>query len=255
MFIHDAFYTRKQAWSILNPKIPFPNGGNWLTGYVVHDTSLIVFANIDSPGRTGHDFPNEYDHEERVMCWFGKPNAHSQQQTFRKLFDGELTPHIFVRWDNKNTKFLYLGVPSISSFTDGVKIKEGLETIKLMFEWDPPKNNPPPEGSIIDTMEGNRLTSVTNRYERNPALRSTCIDHHGITCQVCGFDFESAYGELGRDYCQVHHITPLFEVAESHYVDPLNDLIPLCANCHAMIHRGKKVLLPDQLKAIVNRHK
>ena len=255
MYVSDAFYTRKQAWDILNPGISFPNGGNWLTGYVAQDTFLIVFANIDSPGRTGHDFPNEYDHEKREMHWFGKPNAHSQQQTFKKLFDGELTPHIFVRWDNKNTNFLYLGVPSIFSFTDGVKNKEGLETIKLVFKWASTKNKPPPEGALLGAMEGNRLTSVTNRYERNPALRATCIDHYGVTCQVCGFDFESAYGKLGKDYCQVHHITPLSEIAENHYVDALRDLIPLCANCHAMIHRGEKMLLPDQLKAIVTKKK
>ncbi len=252
MFIKDAFYTRKQAWSVLNPGAPFPNGGSWVTGYVVHDSALIIFANIDSPGRTGHDFPNEYDHEKREMLWFGKPNAHSQQQTFRKLFDGVLTPHIFVRWNSKITKFLYLGVPRISSFTDSVEIKGGVETIQLVFEWDEQKDNPPPEGSIIGSVEGNLITSVNNRYERNPALRLACIEHYGVICQICGFDFESTYGELGKDYCQVHHITPLSEVAESHYVDPLNDLIPLCANCHAIMHRGAKVLLPAQLKAIVD---
>lgn len=253
MFVADTYYSRKEVWAILNPGSPFPNGGSWVTGYVAQGPSLIIFANIDSPGRTGHDFPNAYDHEKKIMRWYGKPNAHSQQKTFRNLFEGALTPHVFVRWDNKNTSFLYLGVPLISSFEDGVKVKDSIETIKLVFEWKFQINDPPPEGVTTSLSEGNQLLTVTNRYERNPALRSACIKHFGVVCQVCGFDFESIYGVLGKDYCQVHHITPLSQMGESHEVNPITDLIPLCANCHAMIHRESKVLSPEQLKVIINK--
>jgi 5-methylcytosine-specific restriction protein A len=188
------------------------------------------------------------------MLWFGKPNAHSQQPTFKKLFDGTLAPHVFVRWDNKNTSFLYLGRPLISSFKDGIKIKESLETIKVVFEWNKGISNPPPEGIINGASEGNHSFTITNRYERNPALRAACIEYFGVICQVCGFNFESAYGSLGKDYCHVHHIMPLSQMGGSRHVNPLTDLIPLCANCHAMIHRGSTVLLPEDLKRVVNKH-
>ena len=88
MFIVDSYYSRKEAWAILNPGKLFPKGGNWATGYVTHESSLLIFANIDAPGRTGHDFPNEYNYDSKTMLWFGKPNAHSQQPTFKKLLDG-----------------------------------------------------------------------------------------------------------------------------------------------------------------------
>lgn len=254
MFIVDSYYSRKEAWAILNPGKLFPKGGNWATGYVTHESSLLIFANIDAPGRTGHDFPNEYNYDSKTMLWFGKPNAHSQQPTFKKLFDGTLAPHVFVRWDNKNTSFLYLGRPSISSFKDGIKIKDSLETIKVVFEWNKGISNPPPEGIINGESEGNHSFTITNRYERNPALRAACIEYFGVICQVCGFNFESAYGSLGKDYCHVHHITPLSQMGGSHHVNPLTDLIPLCANCHAMIHRGSTVLLPEDLKRVVNKH-
>jgi 5-methylcytosine-specific restriction protein A len=31
-------------------------------------------------------------------------------------------------------------------------------------------------------------------------------------------------------------------------VDPAKDLVPLCPNCHAMVHRGKKLLTISELK-------
>ena len=124
-----------------------------------------------------------------------------------------------------------------------------------MFKWKVQKNNPPPEGVIAGAFEGSQVLTVTNRYERNPALRTACIKHFGVTCQACGFDFESIYGELGKDYCQVHHIVPLAEMEGGQYVDPFIDLIPLCANCHAMIHRGDKVLSLIELQNIITKSK
>jgi predicted HNH restriction endonuclease len=35
----------------------------------------------------------------------------------------------------------------------------------------------------------------------------------------------------------VHHLNPISQTEGEHEVDPVNDLIPLCSNCHSMIHR------------------
>lgn len=32
---------------------------------------------------------------------------------------------------------------------------------------------------------------------------------HGTVCQACEFDFEKTYGEIGRDYIEVHYVKPL----------------------------------------------
>jgi len=84
------------------------------------------------------------------------------------------------------------------------------------------------EGSIVE------LTLST--YERDPAARRACLNHYGTRCQVCGLDFGETYGELGQGFIHVHHITPLSHVREAHVVDPIKDLIPVCPNCHAMLH-------------------
>ncbi|MBM7662812.1 5-methylcytosine-specific restriction protein A [Bacillus mesophilus] len=85
--------------------------------------------------------------------------------------------------------------------------------------------------------EGTRKTVTVNLYERNPLARKKCIEHYGVQCQVCDIDFENVYGEVGRDFIHVHHIQPLNEIGQGYLVDPIKDLIPVCPNCHAMLHR------------------
>ena len=51
----------------------------------------------------------------------------------------------------------------------------------------------------------------------------------------------------------MHHIVPLSQIRELHEVDPIKDLVPICPNCHAMIHIGKGVpLTVEQVRAMVN---
>jgi 5-methylcytosine-specific restriction enzyme A len=97
-------------------------------------------------------------------------------------------------------------------------------------------------------IEGASITVPVNKYERSPEARARCIEHHGYKCSVCNFDFEKTYGHLGRHYIHVHHIVPLGEIKTTHEVDPIKDLIPVCPNCHAMIHCTRPALSIDQLK-------
>lgn len=96
--------------------------------------------------------------------------------------------------------------------------------------------------------EGAKKQVTVNSYERDPRARQACIDHHGTTCKCCGFDFEKVYGEHGKGFIHVHHIKPLHTVGEGYVVDPIVDMIPLCPNCHAMIHRGSEVLTLEGLR-------
>ncbi|MGE4489341.1 MAG: HNH endonuclease, partial [Kiritimatiellales bacterium] len=96
--------------------------------------------------------------------------------------------------------------------------------------------------------EGATTTVTVTLYERSAVARRKCVNYYGCTCCVCGFSFESAYGELGHDYIHVHHIIPLAEVDKEYEVDPVRDLRPVCPNCHAMLHRKSPALSIDELK-------
>ena len=96
--------------------------------------------------------------------------------------------------------------------------------------------------------EGSVSQILVNRYERDPAARAACIAHFGYKCQVCSFDFEARYGEIGRNFIHVHHLVPLSDISAEYAVNPLTDMIPVCPNCHAMLHRGTELLQPEFLR-------
>lgn len=88
--------------------------------------------------------------------------------------------------------------------------------------------------------EGAASSIEVNRYERDPRARQACIEKWVHNCVVCGFNFEARYGELGKGYVHVHHLTDLSTVGDDHEVDPMKDLRPVRPNCHAMLHRDSR---------------
>ena len=96
--------------------------------------------------------------------------------------------------------------------------------------------------------EGATKRISINYFERNAKARDECLAHYGYSCSVCGFNFEDAYGDIGKQFIHVHHLKPLSEITEEYEVNPLTDLRPVCPNCHAMLHRGEKCLDISELQ-------
>lgn len=105
-----------------------------------------------------------------------------------------------------------------------------------------------------DLVEGATSTVLVNVYERNPEARRACLRHFGSNCQACGMNFRALYGALGDGYIHVHHIKPIHLCGGNYIVDPIKDLIPVCANCHAMLHRRADPLSINDLKEILTRN-
>ena len=96
--------------------------------------------------------------------------------------------------------------------------------------------------------EGAKKEITVNRYERSREAREKCIATHGCMCAVCGMDFEKMYGEIGRGFIHVHHIVPLSSIGEEYELNPIKDLVPVCPNCHAMLHRKEPPYTIQELK-------
>jgi 5-methylcytosine-specific restriction protein A len=145
----------------------------------------------------------------------------------------------------------------ISDFTPNLIVKSLLRIGKAWYAWGGVATSRLPE-----ELEGNetliegavRVISV-NSYERNPVARARCIEHHGYKCAICTFDFAEFYGEIGQHFIHVHHIVPLGQMRGEYKVDPVKDLIPVCANCHAMIHSTRPALEVDQLRQYLSQHR
>jgi 5-methylcytosine-specific restriction protein A len=99
--------------------------------------------------------------------------------------------------------------------------------------------------------EGARVRIEVNRYERSPANRSACIAIHGARCNACGFDFEQVYGALGSGFIEVHHRTLISRMGADYLVNPSVDLVPLCSNCHSMVHRMEPAMEVEALKELL----
>ncbi len=108
----------------------------------------------------------------------------------------------------------------------------------LWREFGPPPGADPTQ-PVPGTVPAAAVSRVeVNRYEHSADARRACIAHHGTSCAVCGFSFEVAYGDIGKDFTPVHHLVPVSQLGSTYELDPVTDLVPLCANCHAMAHLG-----------------
>ncbi len=106
-----------------------------------------------------------------------------------------------------------------------------------------------PDEAQTDTLtEGGKSRVTVNRYERDRKARNRCLEHYGYDCQVCGLNFEKEYGEIGRKFIHVHHIKPVSKIDEKYEIDPIEDLRPVCPNCHAMIHRDEPPYTIEQIQ-------
>jgi len=102
-------------------------------------------------------------------------------------------------------------------------------------------------------LEGSKKQIFINIYKRNPNARNECIAYHKPLCAICLFDFSKTYGVIGKDFIHVHHIKNISTNKSEYEVDPINDLIPVCPNCHAMLHRKNPPYTIDELKLLLQK--
>lgn len=99
--------------------------------------------------------------------------------------------------------------------------------------------------------EGALVTVKANKYERNQKARRECVEKKGYQCLVCGRGFVATYGEIGRNFIHVHHLTPISTIGKEYQLNVDTDLAPVCPNCHYMLHRKDPPYTIEELKDII----
>jgi 5-methylcytosine-specific restriction protein A len=103
-----------------------------------------------------------------------------------------------------------------------------------------------------ETFVEGAVTRITvNRYERDPAARLACLAHWGFDCQVCGLNLKARFG-LDAEFIHVHHVRDLATLGAGYEVDAVNDLRPVCPNCHAALHQTRPAMDLDTLRRRVS---
>ena len=107
------------------------------------------------------------------------------------------------------------------------------------------------ESSDVRYYEGALVTVKANKYERNRKARQECVAKKGYKCLVCGRDFEATYGEIGKNFIHVHHLTPISSIGKEYELDVEKDLAPVCPNCHYMLHRKEPPYTIEEMRQIM----
>jgi 5-methylcytosine-specific restriction protein A len=111
----------------------------------------------------------------------------------------------------------------------------------------------PPVGEMEGYPEGAVTTVQTNRFERDRRNRAAAIAIHGTACLACGLDMGRVYGDIAEGFIEVHHVTPVSQLGEGYVIDPANDLVPLCPNCHAIVHRRSPPFSVEEIRNLFRK--
>jgi len=175
-----------------------------------------------------------------IVGKMGKRVAKELQLPLRKRSNGtEAGWDIICEGESSKEGFLWrLKKPIVDAF---IELEYEELEIDISITEELPKG--------VELYEGLKQTITVNKYERNKLARAICLEKYGFICKVCDFDFEKIYGKIGKEFIHVHHIKPIAEIGRAYKINPEKDLIPVCPNCHAMIHRNKKkTLTVEELK-------
>ena len=250
MFTVGKAYTKKDIYGILNVPQHRRNGA-WDTGYREYEGNIFIFANVGVPGRTGHDYNNYWDGE--LFFWEAKTTSNLSQPLIKRMLSPEhnQSNFLFTRTNDKEP-FTFEGKVTARNFKDSTPVSI---VWQLAENYYYPLEDPPPINSEVNPLfyEGAVKKITVNRFERNPVARRICIGHYGAYCQICGFDFYRTYGQVGKDFIHVHHIVPISQINKEYELNPIKDLIPICPNCHSMIHRRKEAMPIEELKQLLRK--
>lgn len=150
-----------------------------------------------------------------------------------------------------------LAKQSWTPMSSGVLIRpeaaQELEAVWFRFLTTQALRFPPFVEVVTDRLlyEGGARQVVQTWYERSKHAREQSLQQYGYACAACGFDFEKIYGRLGHQFIHVHHRRMLSTTGQAYQVDPVHDLVPVCPNCHAMLHQENPPLTIEQLQALM----
>lgn len=154
---------------------------------------------------------------------------------------------------NGSSPTLWLQDDQGQSVADALWKFPGVIDIGSLPDVDRIPLTPEEVGDAETYTEGGVRRVTVNAYERDRKARIACISEFGVDCFICGFNFGTRYGSIAEGHIHVHHLRPISEVGSSYKIDPIEDLRPLCPNCHAVVHMGGECRDLDQVRSMITQ--
>jgi len=239
---HGISGNNSYAWSFINERERFVLFGAWTD--LISDGKQLIFSDSD-----GWTYLNG-----RRQGWHTHSSSHIELilEEDYKLFTFRQIPN--PRTDNTQPASWETW---IEEFCPKELLVEGLDyyAIDISQNTNPNLDYSEKSDNHQTYWEGNQVTKLSTKYERNPEARAACLAEKGYCCEVCEFDFQKTYGQMGKEYIHVHHTVRVADRPRPYRVDPLKDLVPLCPNCHAMSHKRIPPYSTKELREIINKAK
>ncbi|MBI3568200.1 MAG: HNH endonuclease [Gemmatimonadetes bacterium] len=222
----------------------------WSWSFINHEERTVIFGAWTH--RTNGDTCLILDDDWRVRRGRRQPGYTQAREHLRLVEEERYQLMTFPMTRADRSEGSDAGPASISSFVPKLTAKR---LVRAGTQWYGAGDEIPPQvpeelpGQPEEFVEGAAVSVSVNAYERSGRARAECLRHHGYSCAVCGFDFERAYGALGRGFIHVHHVVSLSAIRRAYVVDPITDLIPVCPNCHALIHRTQPAQTIEALRS------
>jgi predicted HNH restriction endonuclease len=131
---------------------------------------------------------------------------------------------------------------------DGVRVATAETYLAILAKAGVARATSTPEPAVTDDelesyLEGSKTQRYVTTYERDSRYRQQALAIHGLKCKACDVDMGERYGGYAHGLIHVHHVVPVSTYEAPKPIDPATDLVPVCPNCHAVIHRKKTATL------------
>lgn len=163
----------------------------------------------------------------------------------------------FAEYKNKEFVITKLGIDALNNNRDSLLYLignnfnsndslEALESLTNAIGKNQTKMEVFDEDILV--VEGANKYTLSKQIKRSSKLRKSAIEYYmdmrgNISCDICSFDFEDTYGDPAKGYIEMHHIKPIYMYAggsvRQTIDNAIQNLLPVCANCHRVIHRTR----------------
>ncbi len=218
-----------------------------------HRRALLL---ITHPGGAQHiDYQDYWEGEDLIYTGRGMLGNQELARENLKLATNELTNLLFEKAGIFRLK--YLGTVRCESHwwsegPDQKKMNRKVLRFRLRFI-----NSKQPDGGQLTVEEGRALLKLHIERERDKkiiaeAKRKWTSEDPSLCCSVCNFSFVEYYGPTGEGYIEAHHNVPLSKLSAGELaITTVEDLSPVCANCHRMLHRRPYPTV-DELRSLIS---
>jgi 5-methylcytosine-specific restriction protein A len=221
------------------------------------DNKIVLFVTREKQASL-RQYRDEF--HERDLHWEGPDDHRGEDRILGAAASGEEI-HIFFR-ERHHSPFTYYGEASVKEARPSTERGKPSKFVFRTARWEATSQSSlgteleaggEVDREFLPEEEGRERLRVHVTYERSRKNRARALEIHGARCSTCRFDFNEFYGrDHARDYIEIHHVTSI--TAGPREVDPEKDLVPLCSNCHKMVHRQAGQIMPvGELRRVIAR--